>query len=231
MNCDQFRQQIDAAPGARLSAESEAHRATCPACSNQLARVLRFEQLLAVAARIDVPPDCGARWTNPPARPIARRESGRRVMAWALAAGVVLVVGAVGLGRRREHVLDREVAEYVAAWPADAVAASPMASTDVDALLGAAGIARDPAGLPVRLGKPCVIARTGAVHLVLDTEAGPVAIVVMPEQRVDRPRTIEHAGVRGLVLPCPRGSVAVLAERGSAPPALAGAIRDALRYL
>ncbi len=53
-------------------------------------------------------------------------------------------------------------------------------------------------------------------HLVIQGERGPVTVLLMPEEPVDAPVSLEDETSHGVILPVGGGSIAIVAPRGEA---------------
>ena len=226
MNCAEFRERFDADP-ARLDAEARVHAAGCAACTQYVAVGQRFEEALVRALRIEAPADLKDRALANVGAGVSRRR-----FIGALAASVLLAAGAAVLWRVRERdALERELLDYLAAWPAPAVIASPMATADVNSLLRPHAIEVDTTWMSARVAKPCVVRGREAVHLVVDIEGQLLAVVIMPAEAVGESRTLRGRGLQGTIVPAERGSVAIVASDVMPAPALVERVRSAVRYI
>ena len=226
MNCAEFRDRFDADP-ARLDAEARAHMAACPDCAQYAAAGQRFEETLVRAIRIEVPAGLKD-------RTLANVHVGvsRRRFIGALAAGVLLAAGAGVVWRVRERdALERELLDYLAAWPAPAVISSAMATADINSLLRPKSIEVDAAAMSARVAKPCVVRGKDAVHLVVELEGRLLSVVILPAEAIGESRTVRGKGLQGTIVPAERGSVAVVASDAMPSSALVEQVRGAVRYL
>jgi hypothetical protein len=68
-------------------------------------------------------------------------------------------------------------------------------------------------------------------HLVVQTQRGPVTVLLLPEERsITTPEKFVEGGYAGLIVPAPRGAIAVL---GSGPHVaeVATAVLGAIEYI
>jgi hypothetical protein len=227
MNCSEFRERFDADP-ARLDTDSRAHLAGCHACTEYAAAGRRFETALAEAMKVEIPADLRDRVLASVDAGVSRR----RFIGGALAAGVVLAAGAGVVWRVRERdALERELLDYLAAWPAPAVIASSMATADVNSLLRPQSIEVDAAAMSARVAKPCVVRGKDAVHLVIEVDGRLLSVVIMPAEAIPESRTVNGRGLQGTIVPAERGSVAIVALDAMPSPALVEQVRSAVRYI
>ncbi len=66
---------------------------------------------------------------------------------------------------------------------------------------------------PVSYAMSCWFRGQYVPHLVMQTDQGPVTILLLSEsQGPKQPESFEEGGYRGVVIPAPRGAVAVVAQ-------------------
>ena len=71
------------------------------------------------------------------------------------------------------------------------------------------------AGL-ITYAQSCVVNGNTVPHLVLQGERGPVTIILMPDEMVSGPETVDGESVHGVILPVGDGSIAIFGEREEA---------------
>ena len=212
MDCGRYRRLLLADPQDR-SPELFAHRESCSVCRAYTERLLRFESRLATALRVDLPL---------PAHRAAPRTVAYRKSWLAMAASVVMaVVVAGGLWLASPPAsLAADVVAHMAGEP-DAWRRSEVSVAD-SALLA---VLRDSkmrlapnAGL-VSYASSCVFRGHRVAHLVLQTDSGPVTVMVLVRERVSKPVQFDEQGYRGVIVPVAgHGSLAVLARDTNADP-------------
>lgn len=200
MNCLEFRRLIGAEPAGK-DAGAAAHRATCATCAAYQEELLAMDALLARAMRIPLRPASHARGVGVPRR------------RWlALAASVVVgaLVAATLWVSYPAPTLASEVMGHVSHEPDAWVAREPLAADAVAAVLGSSGVRlRGDAGT-VTFAQRCFFERHWVPHLVVQGAAGPVTVLLLAHRRVDAPVTITEQEFTGVVLPAPRGSIAIV---------------------
>ena len=92
-------------------------------------------------------------------------------------------------------------------------------------LTGAAGV--------VTYANSCLFRGHVVPHLVVQTDQGPVTVMVLVHESSGQRVTFDESGYRGVIVPVPgHGSIAVLAKEGAGEPADAAAVgRIATRVL
>jgi hypothetical protein len=197
MNCLEFRRQIGAEPSAS-GAEIEAHRGECPACARYQDELRAMDALIGRALPIDA------------AR--IRSIRARRPRWLALAASIVIGLS-VGLAlwiSLPRPSLAREVFDHVAHEP-DAMSGTALVAPAV-----LAGVL-DPYGTRLRPGfgnvtyaRRCIFAWRVVPHLVVQTPQGPVTVLLLRHRNVSEAVRLVEQGYVGVVLPAPRGSIAIV---------------------
>jgi Protein of unknown function (DUF3379) len=68
-------------------------------------------------------------------------------------------------------------------------------------------------------------------HLVVQTQTGPVTVLLLPEERsITEPQALDEGGYAGVILPAPRGGIAVLGT-GAPIAEVAAAVLGAIEYI
>lgn len=231
MDCGEFREQIGADP-ARLGDVAAAHEQACPACAAYARRLRKSEPLIAAALRFDVA-DVRQGRTRPAAR---RLGAGPRV--WAAAASVAATAAAVWIGLQFVPSQDPVLlaAAVVDHWQHEPQAwvrtDFPVAASVLDAALGD-DVRIDLERLNVvSYARSCFVNGRWVPHLVVQGDAGPVMLLLMPRQGLTEevPLDLPEQGLRGLILPLEQGSVAILGEAAESFEALRRDVTSAVEW-
>jgi hypothetical protein len=201
------------------------HRQSCHDCNLYTERLLHFESRLDHALRVTLPGQAAsAMHVDPRAPPHAK--SPRRLppyrKGWlAMAASVLLavVVGTLWLSVPRPS-LAADVVTHMAgepdAWRRTDIPVPSPALQDVlrDSHLSlAAG-----AGV-VSYASSCAFRGHRVPHLVIQTESGPVTVMVLVHERQTKPVQFDEQGYRGVIVPVAgHGSLAVLTRGPDTDP-------------
>ena len=59
----------------------------------------------------------------------------------------------------------------------------------------------------------CIIHGKTVPHLILQGKQGPITLLLMPDEEVERATTLQGVGIKGVILPVGRGSIAIIGER------------------
>jgi ferric-dicitrate binding protein FerR (iron transport regulator) len=227
MQCSEFRKQAGADPQ-HLSAEVQAHCAQCAACTAYLQQMLRLDGLLKRALDVPVP-------VTPNNVTALRRESPSTVRHWyALAASLLLAVmlgAGIWLISPRES-LAAEVVAHLHHEPGTMVAtAARVNPAELDEVLLRAGVRLKTGSQKVSLARTCVFREATIPHLVVQTQEGPITVLVLPHEQVDSPQSFNEEGYAGTILPSGRGSIAIVANSSAAVQQAAAELAEAVVWL
>lgn len=199
MDCRQVRLAIGGDPR-NLSADVQQHLAGCAACRKFHDETLAMESRLEAALQL----------------PLHRfREKRAPARRYALAASllVALMVGGGAWLFRPQTALAAEVVEHVRHEADSWALQRRLSPAEIAAVLARAGVQYD-ARLPVVYASPCPFRGHVAPHLVLQTEGGPITVMLLPHEKVARPTKFSEGELHGTLLPAGEGGVAVLARAG-----------------
>jgi hypothetical protein len=211
MDCARYRRSMMADPHDPDPSLRE-HREGCHDCSLFTERLLRFESRLERALRVDGSDRVVALRGQSP-RTAPRPSLHRR--GWLAMAASLLLALVVGGGLWLSVPRSSLAADVVThmkgepdAWRLTDVAVPPPALRDVlqDSHLR---LAAD-AGL-VSYASSCRFRGHQVPHLVIQTESGPVTVMVLVHEQQSKPVEFDEQGYRGVIVPVPgHGSLAVL---------------------
>lgn len=220
MNCLEFRRRVGAEPNA-TDAELAAHQAACATCAAYRERMVAMDALLARAMRISL---------QPAAAPQGRqaRVRNRLAMAASLVAGIL--VATMLWVTYPAQTLAGEVMNHVTHEPEAWLAKEPLAAGAVRAVLDPSGVRlREDAGT-VTYARRCLYAGRWVPHLVIQTAAGPVTVLLLLHRDVDARVAVEEQEMAGVVLPAPRGSMAIVGRDVTGLEEIAGQVLDAVEW-
>jgi hypothetical protein len=186
-----------------------AHRESCAECRAFTEQVLRFESRLERALLVDIPPKAVV---LPFARKAATAAQGRRWMAMAASVllGLVIAGGVWVTFPQRSLAADvvAHMAEEPDAWQRTDV---PVPSLKLNAVLQESKLRLKPDAGIVSYASSCDFRGHKVPHLVLQTQSGPVTVMVLVHEPVRNPKQFDEQGYRGTIVPVPgHGSIAVL---------------------
>lgn len=221
MDCSRCRQSLLADPH-DADPQLREHLAGCGECTRYAQELLSFESRLERALRLPLPesaqqPSAAA---IVPLRAKSAPRAARPPKGWLAMAASALLVLAVG-GALWLSVPDRSLAAAVVTHMAEEPEAwrrtdQPVPKPELQEVLrdshlrlaGGAGI--------VSYANSCQFRGHRVPHLVIQTESGPVTVMVLVHEPVAAPVNFDEQGYRGVIVPVPgHGSLAVL-TRGTA---------------
>lgn len=226
MDLSEFRRRLGAEPTSR-DADMRAARRAGPEFEAAAAAAERFEVLLKETAGVPVPDGLTEQLAalRPPAP--------RRRWPIALAAMLLLAVGVAGVTWQQrpgwDSVEDYVVEHYRHDGPGllarlgtdePAGAAKLLAEFELDAAPGLRDI--------IGVIKVCPTPDGRGIHMVLDTQTGPLTVIYMPRTAVNDGATLAFDGLEAILVELPSGSAALIGHRVGDYYAL---VRDSLHPL
>jgi len=211
IDCAQYRRAILANPH-DTDAGLAAHREGCGECAAYTERLLRFEGKLERALRVH--PLDGVKGGAVTALRPRRSPPARKWLA--LAASVLVGVGIAGalwLAVPRASLAAAVVAHMAGepqAWRRTDV---PVPAPELDFVLRDTHMRLLPDAGVVSYAQSCLFRGHRVPHLVVQTDMGPVTVMVLVHEPVSKPTPFDENGYRGALLPVAgHGSIAVLAK-------------------
>lgn len=206
MDCLEFRRRVGAEPASE-DAGAAAHEAGCAACARYRGELRAIDSLIGRALAIDPAlirrrERAVAAGATPPAR--------RRFLAIAASVTAGLAVGIVLLVSAPRASIAREVALHVTHEPAALVPTTPLPPAALAAALDPDGTRLRPGIGDVTFAARCLFEGRVVPHLVVRTQQGPVTVLMLRHRDVDEAMRVERDGLGIVVLPAPRGSLAVV---------------------
>jgi hypothetical protein len=225
ITCLEFRRRVGAEPAAS-DADIEAHRQGCAACARYQDELRALDVVIGRALRVELPsakavPAAGIDLTAPRRRLFAIAAS----LVGGIAIGIVLLVGAP-----RESVA-REVMDHVTREEAESMSTSePLAPAALAGVL-------DPDGTRLRsdigdvtFAARCVVDGRVVPHLVVRMREGPVTVLMLRHRTIGKPVRFAEAGHVGVVMPAPKGSIAIVGAGIADLDAVARKVYDAVDW-
>jgi hypothetical protein len=220
MDCEQFRRTLLAEPS-NEDAELRLHLATCHECTRFALQLRRFEGRLERALRVEVNPRLMEQRVVTPLRAAARR--GARAWdpphrRWLAAAASVLLGTAVAFslwlaapGRSLAADVVKHMAEEPNAWARTEI---PVPEPLLGKVLIDSHVRLRPSAGLVSYASSCSFRGHTVPHLVVQTDSGPVTVMVLSHEALRSAMRFNEQGYRGVIIPVHgHGSLAVL-ERG-----------------
>jgi hypothetical protein len=216
IDCTDYRRSMLAAPRDPDPRLSE-HRAGCHDCNLYTDRLLIFESRLDRALRAALPLDRVAPLRAKSPQPAPRLPAYRR--GWlAMAASMLLAVvvaGALWLAAPGPS-LAADVVTHMAGEPDAWRRTDPVPSAALQDVLRDSKLQLAAGAGVVSYASSCAFRGHQVPHLVIQTDSGPVTVMVLVHESVAKPVQFDEQGYRGVIVPVVgHGSLAVL-TRGPA---------------
>lgn len=223
MNCTEYKEAITADPTESFD-DGAAHAAACESCATYREAVREFDEKIAAALEIEVPPlkmpDLPAlddsNVVSLPAKkaPFLTPPAWIGIAASVALAAVILVQLLPTSTDRHDQILTAQVLEHLDHERETMVVTNVSVSDDrltsvVPPTIGT--LDRD-IGL-VSYAQSCVINGKVVPHLVIQGKNGPVTLLLMPEEMINGALSLEGESVHGVILPHGAGSIAIIGER------------------
>ncbi len=207
MDCLQFRRTAGADPQ-HLDAAARAHAEACTGCAGHLGELRSLDARILAALEVPVPaPGVAAAGSS---APMVRLDRRRWLALAASIVGGVLVGTLLWVGGPRNS-LAVDLVEHLGHEPeALVVTGRPADSALLAEVLERGGIRLRPAIGTVSYASTCVFRGRRVPHLVVQTDRGPVTVMVLRHERPAAPQSFDEQGFAGRIVPAGPGSVAVL---------------------
>lgn len=222
MNCEEFRTLVGAEPNTTRP-DVLAHAEQCAECARYREEMQAMDRLIYRALAVDV---------EPAAAPKLPASNPRiwRMAASVLITAIVVAFTSIWLLTPRD-TFAAEVVAHIQEEPDSLLMTSESVSNEhIEKILGAARMRLKPGMGLVSYATPCTFHGRLSPHLVVQTERGPVTVLVLPEEPTRPRQTIKEEGFEGVVLPAPRGVIVVLGI-GAPVDEVAQTVLGALEYL
>lgn len=221
MNCEEFRTLVGAEPNTARP-DALAHAEQCAECARYRDEMQAMDRLIYRALAVDVQPTAAPKLPQPASRIW-------RMAASVLITAIVVAFTSIWLLTPRD-TFAAEVIAHIQEEPDSLLITSDSVSTErLEKILGATGIRLKPGVAHVSYAAPCHFRGRLSPHLVVQTEQGPITVLVLPEEPTRPREQINEEGFQGVVMPAPRGIIVVL---GIGAPAddVAQTVLGALEY-
>lgn len=224
MNCLEFRRRVGAEPALAVS-EIEAHRRECPACARHQDELRAMDSLIGRALAIDA-----SRIRKPDAAAKAGKAQRSRFLALAASIVIGLAVGIALWVSSPRASLAHEVFGHVAREPESMISTAPIEPGALAGVLDPEGTKLRPGIVDVSFAARCVFEGHVVPHLVVRTPQGTVTVLLLRHRSVSAPVRIAEQGYEGIVLPAPRGSIAIVGRDQKDLDAIATLVFTALDW-
>jgi len=215
MNCEEYRQAISADPAFDGGTD---HLSACAECQAYRHEMQALNLKIARAMQLSVP---ALKLPELPAVdsvvPLATREPLSRPVWFAMAASVVfaVIMGArlLGIGVSYDSLGEEIIAHLDHEPYALRVTTTPVSGSRLHKVVPATIAELDHEAGLITYAQTCKIDGKHVPHLVIQGEAGPVTILLMPEQAISAAETLQGENIHGVILPVGDGSIAIIGTR------------------
>ena len=220
--CLEFRRRVGSEPFA-ADAAIEAHRRECAACARHQDELRAMDSVIRRALEVSA---------SPRARPAPAPARASRARLFAVAASLAagIAVALIVLVAAPRAAIAREVVAHLRHEPGATQSAATMPPAAVAEVLGPAGMRLGAGAGAVSFAARCVFDGRVVPHLVVQTPEGQVTVLVLAHRPVSRPVRFEEQGYSGVVLPAPRGSIAVVGRDVAGLETVAQQVFDAVDF-
>ena len=233
MTCIEFRRLLLTDP-ALEDPEFAEHWRNCPDCGEAVERSARREWRLQQAVTVGVPENLASRiLLKQSFDSQAQRTWWRTRRAYALAAGMLLMVGLISLGLSpylEQRRLNEELVALVNGAPYALAAGKPVSGGEISAALAPVGL--DLAGEigNVTYAGRCMVRGKVLGHIVVQGETAPVTVFLIGEQLVAERATIRSNRYSGIVVRQGAGTIVIVGTTGESLEKIEARIRSAIRW-
>jgi hypothetical protein len=228
MNCKDFQTRLLQDPSCEED-DFVAHAKSCRSCAEKWQQAQEFEAILRVAIEVQpetaidiAKPDASLKkwWQSPAAR----------------AFSVLLLMGAVVLGinfaqqKLVTNDLPQLVIHHIGKEPE--LLESPVVLNQLTLRHVLSPMKFELSGVPaeVTAAVPCWIRQGRGMHLVVQGQQGPVTVLLMPGEFVQKPQIVKRASLSGVIVPVQWGSMAVISHAGDDVARLTDALQHGVRW-
>jgi hypothetical protein len=208
LDCLEFRRLAGADPQHPGAAVLE-HAAGCSRCAGYLRQTLVLDRHILAALSVPVPPLVAGRATGA-AAPVPGLDRRRwYALAASIVAGV-LVGTLLWVGGPRNSLAQDVLAHMEHEPEAFVVTTTPADDTVLGRVLERGGIRLRPEVGTVSYANSCRFRGRKVPHLVVQTDGGPVTVMVLRNEQVDAPVRFAEHEFSGTIVPAGPGSIAVI---------------------
>jgi hypothetical protein len=207
MDCLQFRRAAGADPQ-HLDDAARDHAEACPACAAHLGELRSLDARILAALEVPVPGEAAAAGDR---STVVVGLDRRRWLALAASIVAGVLVGTLLWVGGPQDSLARDLVEHLGHEPeALVVTQRPADAAALDEVLERGGIRLRPEIGTVSYANTCLFRGRRVPHLVVQTDDGPVTVMVLRHERPAGPQSFDEQGIAGRIVPAGPGSIAVL---------------------
>lgn len=223
MNCLECRRELLIDPR-NDTVDLIAHVNICPACSKEREKLLALEDALESSMKVNVPEGLANRVLEISRDEHYTNKSGSSPFGghvWQMAAGLFLAIGLVvylGLNQyypiRNAHALEVAVLNHIADERHQLHGSNEINQDTYGNIMTAISTQTTGDIGKVNFASKCQIRKNAGAHLITSGNKGPVTVLVMPGEHIDRNVKISSSRFDGTIYSTVYGSLAVVGEKG-----------------
>ena len=230
MTFSEFKQLLGADPFNR-DAETLRARNSAPEFEAAAEAAESFEHKLQAAVNLQAPSDLVSSIKNISQQPAKKSNW----MPLAMAASVLIAVGAVGFAWKQAHQWESVEAYLADHYSHDgpglvAKATDIVDEQDILKILASLDASIDqPLAGTVKFIKFCPTPEGRGAHMVVSTQQGPMTIIFMPKTPVTDGKVITFGEMRALMVSLEHGSAAIIGNQSQAADSLEAVVKKSFR--
>ncbi|MEM7283293.1 MAG: DUF3379 family protein [Pseudomonadota bacterium] len=216
LNCNECQEFLGADPDCTVP-EVVNHLSGCDTCRQFQMECQRLDSLLMQALKVDAPSaselmDIDYSDTVVKFPGSDRQPTSNRFIPFAMAASVLLVLAASFLSWQgaNEESWAKDIIAHVEHEPGAFAFTAAVPKTKVIQVAQRTGVRVQGDLGEVTYIKACPFRGRMVTHLITQTEKGPVTVLLLPGETVEKPEHIDEEGYVGTVLPFNGGSIVVV---------------------
>ena len=208
MNCEELRTIVGAEPNS-TNPEVLAHIERCPDCARYREEMQAMDRLIYRALAVEAP-------SGQDATQLLSRKRATAPRLWRMAASVLftVLVGAISLWllTPRESFAQEAIVHVIHEQSSLVRTSETVDEARLEQIMSAAGLRLKPGAARVSYAQYCEFRGQRIPHLVVQTEKGPVTVLVVPHVPTQKQERIDEEGFEGMIVPAPRGVIVVLGQ-------------------
>jgi len=230
MSFSEFKRLIGADPWNR-DPETLRARHSAPEFEQAASDAEAFEHKLQTTLRVQPPADLLANIKKISQQPVQRRNW----MPLALAASLVIAVGAISMVWKQSHQWDSVEAYLADHYSHDGAVllgriGEPVPEQEINRIMASLNAsAGEQLTGQIKFIKFCPTPQGRGVHMVVNTDQGDMTIVFMPKTQVTDGEMVEFDQMHAYLVDLEHGSAAIIGQRSQAVKSLEALVRNSLK--
>ena len=206
MNCEQLRTIVGSEPNSQ-DPEVLAHIESCPDCTRYRQELQAMDKLIYRALAIAAPDE---KIDSQP----SQEQGASRVWRMAASVLVAVLVGAMSLWllTPRQSFAAEAIAHVKHEQFSLVRTSETVDQQALEKILAASRLRLKPGAARVSYAQSCPFRGQRVPHLVVQTEQGPVTVLVVTDAPTQKREHIDEEGFQGDIIPAPRGVIVVLGQ-------------------